>query len=473
MELGFLVGVAEYDHVRAELQSPAATKATDVHAEPQGPTGFTRASRVAGRLRAPGSKSLAQRALFAAALAEGSTRIAGLPDGDDVARALALIEACGAPVVRLAPAAVRVDGRPPGPGRGLAPRAPLELGESGTLARFAVATLGLCASTDRWIELRASGTLARRRSDALIDALAASGVEFETRTFPLRLRPLGPATQIELVAPRSSQELSGLLLALAAYPDENRVVVRGAVPSRPYVAMTRGVLARFGARVDERKTGGESEFTVKGPLRAPDAPFEIEPDASLAAVALCAACIGGGELVASGLSRASLQGDVRIVEHLAAFGCDSGFAKDGLFARGKPTRGARLDLTGEPDLAPPLVALAAAALLADGAASSEFVGLGTLPGKESSRIEVLARGLAALGFEVGATPTTLRLLAAPHRTQPARLDAHGDHRMAFAFALLGMACDGVEVEGGASVAKSWPGFWRELTELGAVPIALE
>jgi 3-phosphoshikimate 1-carboxyvinyltransferase len=445
--------------------------------DPKARRGFTRASRVAGRLRAPGSKSLAQRALVAAALADGSTRIAGLPGGDDVARALALIEACGASVVRLAPAAVRVDGRPPGPGRGLAPREPLELGESGTLARFALAVLGLCASTERWIELRASGTLARRRSDALIDALAASGVEFETRTFPVRLRPLGPATRIDLVAPRSSQELSGLLIALAAYPDENLVAVRGAVPSRPYVAMTRGVLARFGARVDERAgegmSDGTSEFTVKGPLRAPDVPFEIEPDASLAAVALCAACIGGGELVASGLTRASLQGDVRIVEHLAAFGCDAGFAADGLFARGKPKRGARLDLSGEPDLAPPLVALAAAALLADGDARSEFVGLGTLPGKESSRIDVLARGLTALGFEVDATPTSLRLLAAPHETQPARLDAHGDHRMAFAFALLGMACDGVEVDDGVSVAKSWPGFWRELTELGAVPIALK
>lgn len=427
--------------------------------------GFTPASRVAGRLRAPGSKSLAQRALFAAALAEGSTRITGLPPGEDVAHAAELIAACGALVERLAPAAVRVSGRPPGPGRGLAPKEPLALGESGTLARFALATLGLCASTEAWVELVASGSLARRRSDALVDALCASGVEFASRTFPIRLRPMGPASRLELVSPRSSQELSGLLLALAAYPDENRVVVRGVLPSRPYVAMTVRVLERFGARVH----AAGDEYVVKGPLRAPPEPVEVEPDASLAAVALCAACLSGGELVATGIPPDSGQGDLRIVEHLRAFGCRAEFDAQGLRASGRPRRGASLDLSGEPDLAPPLVALAAGALLARPDAASEFTGLETLPGKESSRIEVLAGGLAELGFAVEATSASLRLLRAPERVRSATLDSQGDHRMAFAFALLGLALEGVTVRGGGSVAKSWPGFWRELEALGARP----
>ncbi|MCE9594957.1 MAG: hypothetical protein K8S98_12280 [Planctomycetes bacterium] len=361
---------------------------------------------------------------------------------------------------------MRITGRPPGPHRGLAPRGPLELGESGTLARFATAVLALCASTEATIELVASGSLANRRSDALIDALAASGVEFASRTFPLRLRPLGPPSSIDLIAPRSSQELSGLMLALAAYPDEIEVRVSGPLPSPPYVAMTIALLARFGARVDVRG----STYTVKGPLRAPTDPFEIEPDASLAAVALCAACLGGGELVATGPGAKSLQGDVRIVEHLAAFGCRASFEPDGLHASGRPTRGAQLDLAGEPDLAPPLVAVAAAALLARPSATSEFTGLGTLPGKESSRIEVLANGLRSLGFEVASTASTLRLSRGPSTPRGARLDAHGDHRMAFAFGLLGLAVPGVEVAGANAVAKSWPSFWRDLERLGAVPL---
>ncbi|MCK6446264.1 MAG: hypothetical protein L6Q99_07725 [Planctomycetes bacterium] len=434
--------------------------------------GFAPSSRIVGRCFAPGSKSLAQRALFAAALAEGATRIVGLPDGDDVRHALGLLAACGADVERLAPAAVRLTGRPPGPHRGLAPTAPLALGESGTLARFALAVLALAGSTDREIELVASGSLARRRSDALLDALAASGVEFASRTFPLRFRPLGPPSTLELVAPRSSQELSGLLLALAAYPDQNRIVVRGDVPSRPYVTMTSSVLERFGARVVVADSTGHGDvYDVQGPLVAPEAPFEIEPDASLAAVALCAACITGGELVAVGLRASSAQGDVRIAEHLRAFGCEAEFTSDGLRASGRPRCGARLDLGGEPDLAPPLVALAAAALCAHTGARSEFVGLDTLPGKESSRIDVLAAGLAALGFEVAASSTTLSLSRAPRTPRRAILPAHGDHRMAFAFALLGLVCDGVLVDDALAVAKTWPAFWRDLERLGAVPQA--
>lgn len=429
--------------------------------------GFAPSSRVAGRFTAPGSKSLAQRALFAAALADGTTRLAGLPDGEDVRHALELVGACGVHVERLAPAAVRIAGRPPGPHRGLAPLAPLALGESGTLARFALAVLALTGSTDREIELVASGSLARRRSDALIDALAASGVEFASRTFPLRFRPLGPPSTLELVAPRSSQELSGLLIALAAYPDQNRIVVRGGAPSRPYVTMTERILERFGAQI----AVAEDVYDVQGPLVAPVAPVTVEPDASLAAVALCAACITGGELVATGLSPSSAQGDVRIVEHLRAFGCEAEFVSDGLRAAGRPRRGARLDLSGEPDLAPPLVALAAAALVENADARSAFVGLETLPGKESSRIDVLASGLSALGFEVAADSTTLRLLGAPRTMRRAILSAHGDHRMAFAFALLGLVCEGVQVDDALAVAKTWPNFWRDLERLGAVPHA--
>jgi 3-phosphoshikimate 1-carboxyvinyltransferase len=164
---------------------------------------------------------------------------------------------------------------------------------------------------------------------------------------------------------------------------------------------------------------------------------------------------------------------VRIVEHLRAFGCDAEFTEQGLRARGRPTRGAALDLSGEPDLAPPLAALAAAALLANPSAASELRGLDTLPGKESSRIAVLAEGLTRLGFEVETSPTSLRLVRAPRSAQPARLEAHGDHRMAFAFALLGLVVDGVEVAGASSVAKSWPGFWGDLEHLGAVPLALK
>jgi 3-phosphoshikimate 1-carboxyvinyltransferase len=232
------------------------------------------------------------------------------------------------------------------------------------------------------------------------------------------------------------------------------------------------VLARFGVRTtSDSATPDELRITVRGPLVAPAEPLAIEPDASSAAVALAAACLSGGALTVPGLGRESLQGDVRIVEHLAAFGCDARFDGDALVARGFPKHGATLDLGGEPDLAPVLAAIAAGAALRH-RAPSVLTGLGTLPGKESDRLAGLARALTKLGLvpEVGAD--SLRIAPGPAPTVPRTsaplvLDPLGDHRMAFAFALLGLVVPGVLVRDPRCVAKSWSAFWEDLAALGA------
>jgi 3-phosphoshikimate 1-carboxyvinyltransferase len=166
------------------------------------------------------------------------------------------------------------------------------------------------------------------------------------------------------------------------------------------------------------------------------------------------------------LTRASAQGDVRIIEHLRAFGIEAGERDGGLFATGRPSRGARLDLAGEPDLAPPLAAMAAAAALAGH--RCHFTGLGTLPGKESSRIEVLAEGLSAIGVDARAGADDLLIGPGNSSAEAVLLDPRGDHRMAFAFALLGLLREGVGVVDSDCVAKSWPGFWEDLAAAGAL-----
>ncbi|MBK7877596.1 MAG: hypothetical protein IPJ77_18055 [Planctomycetes bacterium] len=437
--------------------------------------GFAPGGVSCGVLRVPGSKSLAQRLLIVASLASDETRITALPDGEDVLAARRTARLVATEVEDLAPAAVRIVGRPPGPHRGWSPPDPLPVGESGTLARLALAALGFCGRAGAGFELAPFGTLARRSSPALVDALRAAGVGLESAsggdaraTFALRVRPIGPPSDLVLERPSSSQEVSALLVALAAYPDEIELVVVGAIPSRPYLEMTLALLRRFGVAVETAVAAhGEERFRVRGPLRPGAAPWVVEPDASSAAVALAAGCLSGGELRVPGLSRASTQGDVRIVDHLAAFGCDARADEDGLFARGAPTRCVELDLEREPDLAPVLAAVAAAAAWNSGARST-LTGLGTLPGKESSRIAVLAGGLAALGFEAhaGADRLAIGPGACRARSEAIELDPHGDHRMAFAFALLGLVRPGVWVRDADCVRKSWPRFWRDLERAG-------
>ena len=419
---------------------------------------------LAGALRAPGSKSAAQRLLLAAAVAQGRTRLEALPAGEDVDAARALVAA-------LAPGAgeLEVEGRGAGD---LQPTGPLEVGESATLARLALGLLAFGARPDARVELRARGSLLARGAPALRAALERAGVAFEGDGWPWRFTAVAPPDALRLEAPRSSQELSALLLALAAHAGERVVEVRGDVPSRPYVELTRSVLARFGAEVDVEPRADGSRWRVRGPLRAPAAALAVEPDASSAAVALCAGAVSGGAVRALGLAPDSAQGDVRIAEHLRAFGCRATWGDAGLEVCGAPTRPATLDLSGNPDLAPPLAVVAAAAAgPRHGEAWSELGGLGTLDAKESPRLDGLVEGLRAAGWRAERTADALRVGARvdPDDVSALVLDPRGDHRMAFAFALLGLLRPNLRVRGAACVAKSWPGFWDDLAALGARP----
>ena len=428
---------------------------------------------VQGGVRVPGSKSHAQRLLLCASLASGSTRLVGLSWSADVRALRGALDRLGVDLVDRAPRAVTVRGRPPGPGQGLGPGGDpddISLGESGTAARLLTAACALCGRAGVEIGLRAEGSLARRSSAPLLECLRRAGVVLVERGtpggWPLSIDPIGPPSALALRDPVSSQEVSALFVALGAWPGEFHLRVEGELPSAPYVELTRRVLADFGASCTPL---GPEAWRVSGPLRAPADPLAVEPDASAAAVALAAGCLSGGEASVAGLGEDSIQGDVRIVEHLRAFGCEAGADPErGLFARGAPCRGANVDLAGEPDLAPVLAAVAAGAARVGEA--SELTGLETLPRKESSRIEVLAEGLRAVGLEARATSHSLAIgprTRGPDRKVAVVLDPHGDHRMAFAFALLGLQFEGVAVASPECVSKSWPSFWDDLARSGA------
>ncbi|MBK7643855.1 MAG: hypothetical protein IPJ19_12555 [Planctomycetes bacterium] len=432
--------------------------------------GLCPGTELRGAARVPGSKSIAQRALLLASLSGGRTRLAGLPGSDDVRSTRGLIESAGVRVETLAPAAVAVEGRPPGPERGWQASDPLLLGESGTLARMATAITGLCGRASGSFDLVPAGTLVRRTSAPLLRALRQGGVRMEpddSLGWPLRVHPIGPPDTLSLVDPVSSQEVSALLVALSAWPGEHLVRVEGALPSRPYLELTRSMLRHFGVRVTATPGDASLYFELRGGLRAPEEPITIEPDASNAAVVLAAGCLSGGEVEVRGLGSGSSQGDVRIVDHLARFGCETEALPDRLRAHGRPTREVLLNLHDEPDLAPVLAAVAAAHAW-EGGAGTLLTGLGTLPLKESPRIDVLAHGFETAGIACESGPDFLRV--GPRQMGEVRdvvLDPRADHRMAFAFALLGLVRPGVRVKDARCVNKSWPGFWSELQRLGA------
>jgi len=425
-------------------------------------------------VRVPASKSLAQRALMVATLTHGKTRLVGISrvgSCADTSAALDVSLALGAEHDWVAPSAVTVTGKAPGHHGGLLAQRALEVGESGTLGRLATAVAGLCGQGQ--LEVRASGSLLDRSSPALFAALERSGVSVKRPAgarpggWPVTLRARGPEPDLFLDHPRSSQELSALFLAAAAYPDAIQVHVEGPVPSLPYVHLTTGLLARFGVQVKavQPRTQACKSYEVRGILTPPETPLAIESDASAAAVALAAGAIRGCDLRVPGDFLDSLQGDLEIVRHLQAFGVDAGLDAGGLWTRGAVQSGAAVDLRDAPDLAPPLLAVAVAASLRCGS-TSLFTGLETLVHKETDRLRCLATGARAVGVEVEADAQRGILRVGLPSTEPVGdvlLDPENDHRMAFAFALLGLAREGVKVQAGEVVAKSWPTFWADMS----------
>jgi 3-phosphoshikimate 1-carboxyvinyltransferase len=451
--------------------------------------GFQPGSAMRGPVLVPGSKSIAQRALLAAAFAHGTTELVGLPTSQDVVHALRVARAVGArfpsegrPDDLFVTALLRrrghgrLTGAPPGLDECARPWCTAQVGESGTTARLASALLALGRPAGSGAEVVPSGTLGRRRSPALFAALRAAGVGVEHATdapdgWPVLLTSPPRVRALTLVQPTSSQEVSALLLALAAHEGGASLEVHGTIPSAPYVALTLAVLQRFGVGIELAPSSGPGgkvqRYLVGGPLRAPDDALAIEPCASSAAVALAAGCLSDGAVSVEALGAESLQPDLACIALFAAFGCEAAAEPGRLVAAGRPTRGARFDLSGSPDLAPVAAALGADVALR-GLGSTELSGLGTLPGKESSRLAVLARGLGALGLRVDATEETLRIEAgASAAVGPVVLDPAGDHRMAFAFALLGLVRADVRVSNPGCVAKSWPTFWSDLEAAGA------
>ncbi|MDE0915349.1 MAG: hypothetical protein OSB57_09225 [Planctomycetota bacterium] len=424
---------------------------------------------VSGPMYPPGSKSLAQRYLLAAFLAEGPTRLAGVPECLDVEAMLGALRS-------LAGSGWGQDGNFVGgawPLQG-SPKTSLSLGESGTCARLLTACVALGGQGRGSVHFRPEGTLVSRTSPALGESLVAAGANLGTRFkaeappvlgWPLTVEPVDCPPCLTIRDPSSSQEVSGLLFALAARGG-GTVAVEGVIPSEPYVRMTESVLEEFGVQVDEV----DGLFTVTGALMAPAHTITIEPDASAAAVLLAAGCISGGTVRIPGLTSDSVQGDLRVIEYLQAFGCRGAVDAEGAMAGGVPSRGAKIDLSGEPDLAPVMAVVGAIACLRSGE-PSVLEGLGTLEGKESPRLSGLAEVLRRLGWQVRTGPDWLSVDAAPTDfhggAPPVPIDSKGDHRIAFTLSLLGVAHVGVRIVGADCVGKSYPNFWADLAGAGA------
>ncbi|MEO5723652.1 MAG: 3-phosphoshikimate 1-carboxyvinyltransferase [Ilumatobacteraceae bacterium] len=406
------------------------------------------------RVTVPGSKSVANRAMVCAALAPGESQLLGVPDGDDSAAMAVLLQRLGFDVSR--------DGGVTSVRGGLKRMKPgpltLDARLAGTTSRFltAVAALGAGPYT-----IDGRDALRRRPMGPLHDALRSIGarVTADGAVGHLPVTICGPVTagqsRVAVSGDVSSQYISALMLIAPCLSSGLRIELTSPLVSRPYVSITAAVMGAFGA--GEVRLG-DHEVHVGAGGYTPRS-FEIEPDASSASYPLAAAAICGGRVHVVGLTDASLQGDAVFAEILARMGCETSRDAAGtVVQRNGALHGIEIDMADVSDLVPSVAVVAACA-----DSPTTITGVGFIRGKESDRIGDLCRGLRVVG--VGAVELSDGLRIEPGELSPARLATHHDHRLAMAFAVLAMRCEGICVDDPDVVSKSWPGFWAMLEGL--------
>jgi len=408
-----------------------------------------------GELHVPASKSATNRALLLAALTETPVEIRRPLESDDTAALARCLAAMGASIVATE-AGLRVRG--PLRGRGNETIL-LDAADSGTAARFLTAA---AAATPGRFRLGGSARLEERPMGELVDALRSAGarIAYAAREgfLPLSIEGGGLGSgEIAVDASRSSQFASALLLAAVAVDGGLHVRATGPIVSEPYVTTTLEVLRDFGHEVDAAPVLG-----VRRGERVAEA-YEAPGDYSSALPLAAAVGAAGGEVALLGLRWPSSDADAGALPVLRGMGvrAEASRGRLAVSSSGAPPRAIAVDASAFPDAVP---ALAALAMLAP--EESSFSQIGHLRLKESDRIASLEAVAAVVGAAARDAEGILFVSSGPGRSaDTARVPTFRDHRIAMAAAILALRRPGVLIEDPGCVAKSYPGFFRDLERL--------
>jgi len=395
-------------------------------------------NRLKGNIVPPASKSQAHRAVIAAALAGGVSRLGHLARSQDIDATLACMAAMGAGVERTQDAA-RIHGL----GHSIPQKDDylicFDCGESGSTLRFlipvALAVVGGGSFTGR-------GRLMERPQQPYFDIFEKKGISYKQKDGVLTVKGTLKPGVYKLPGNVSSQFITGLLYALPLLAGDSEIVLTTPLESEGYVDMTLEVLEQFGIRV----TREENRFLIPGGQRYQSRDMDIEPDWSQAAFWYAAAALGSGVEVC-GMNEASAQGDRVITAQFKQ-----------LTAPGD----VELDVSQCPDLVPALAAMAAVRQ-----GTTCITNAARLRIKESDRLAAVTQVLNGLGADVNEQAESLTIVGQDRLAGGVEVDSHNDHRIAMMAAIAATRCDRpITVLEAQCVAKSYPDFWEDYEKLG-------
>jgi 3-phosphoshikimate 1-carboxyvinyltransferase len=442
---------------------PPDTAAKQREIETRGP--------LSGHVSVPGSKSITNRALLLAALADGKSRLHGGLESDDTLVMRAALASVGIGFER----STEDDGGGDSNGEtwvvhGLGGRFSvperdaelvLDCGNSGTTVRFLTAALSLASGP---LVIDGNARMRQRPIADLITSLRALGadltIEGEQDCPPIRVQGGGLAGGSALIdGSRSSQYVSAVAqIAPYAARDVELEFKDGVIVSRPYIDLTLDVMRAFGAEAEWRE---DDRLWIKAGQPYQPRNYTIEPDASSATYPFCAAAIAGGSVSVSDIPNDSLQADFKILDLLARMGCGVDRDEDTVTVSGPK---AALHSLGEIDMndfPDAVLAYAVVALFADGPTTIKNVA--NLRIKETDRLNALESELRKLGARVQTGPDWIRIEPGPMRG--AEIETYDDHRMAMSLALAGLRVPGVVILDPGCVSKTWPGYFETFTKL--------
>ncbi|WP_291365756.1 3-phosphoshikimate 1-carboxyvinyltransferase [Acetobacter sp. UBA5411] len=396
-----------------------------------------------GQIELPGSKSITNRALLLAALADGESHLTSALKSDDTLYMAAALRLMGVSVEEPTETSFVVKGN----GTFAAPSEPLFLGNAGTAVRFLTAAAPYVKGK---VVLDGNAHMQKRPIAPLITALSSLGVTISAPTGcpPVTVEGTGHLSggKVTIDAGLSSQYISAILMAAGRADAPTDVVLEGSsLDARGYVDLTVAAMKAFGGKVEPQ--GEMSWHVTPSPYKATD--FRIEPDASAATYLWAAAALTGGKIDVGLAPESFSQPDAKAFNMISLF----------------PHMPAEIDGSQMQDAVPTLAVLAAF-----NATPVRFVGIRNLRVKECDRISALSTELnrikPGLAREEGDDLIVNSDPALAAQLLPARIETYSDHRIAMAFALAGLKIDGITILDPACVGKTYPGYWDALSSLG-------
>lgn len=383
------------------------------------------------QISVPGSKSITARALLLATLADGESTLYGAQFSDDCATFLQAVKALGIET-GVEGTTVKISGCG---GKLPVDRGEIYVGSAGTAARFLTALL---AFSEGEFTVRASEQMKKRPVKPLIDSLTEAGASFEfleePNCFPFIIKGTSnPKTQITVNIEKSSQFLSAVLIAAACANKPVKIKTVGN-HGMDYVAMTLDMMWSFGLTVEE----GEGEYTVFGGYSAKK--YDIEPDVSAACYFYAMNKVLGTDIRVRGIMPHTMQGDYKFINLLRNF--DGGAVDMSTFSDQALTLAAVAPYLSKP---------------------TEISGIAHARGQECDRVWAIVANLSALGVRVEEREDGVKI----YPTQPhgGVINTFGDHRVAMAFAITGLRCDGVIIENCQVCSKTFKEYFSVLDNL--------